>query len=140
MVVVFIMSLRLKEAFAQKAWAYWRAHPQEWYDTWAGRDQWDGTWWTLAVQRLNEGSAFWPWFAQAPLDTHLRDQMWQLIKDTDPVLFRQHYDSPPLQRHRGRPQRQRQDGLGRTVVAREDRVSNTSQEDRVRVRSLATPL
>ena len=41
----------------------------------AGRDRWDGTWWTLAMQRLSEGSAFWLWFQQAPLDTHLRDQM-----------------------------------------------------------------
>ena len=110
----------LKEAFAQKALAYWREHPQEWTDTWAGRDRWDGTWWTLATQRLSEGD--WTWFQQAPLDTHLRDQMWCLIKETDPVVFRQQYDSPSLQRHRRRAQRQWQDGLGGTVVARKDRV------------------
>ena len=99
------MSLRVKEAFARKARAYWRDHPQEWDDTWAGRDRWDGAWWSLASQRLTGGSAFWPWFYQADLDTHLRDQMWDLIKETDPVLFRQHYDSSPVQRHHRRTQR-----------------------------------
>ena len=132
------MSQRLKAAFARRALAYWRDHPQEWTDTWAGRDLWDGTWWTLATQRMSE--EFWPWFAQAPLDTHLRDQMWALIKETDPEVFRQQYDSPPLQRHRRRAQRQWQDGLGGTVVAGEDSVSVTPQEDRVRVRPLATAL
>ena len=138
MVVAFIMSLRLKDAFAQHALAYWRDHPQEWNDTWAGRDLWDGTWWTLATQRM--GEEFWPWFYQTPLDTHLRDQMWALIKETDPVLFRQQYDSPPVQRHHRRAQRQWQDGLGGTVVAGEEGISNTPQEDRVRVRPMATAL
>ena len=118
------MSQRLKEAFARRAMAYWREHPQEWADTWAGTDLWDGHWWTMAVQRLGDGDTFWSWFAQTPLDTHLRDQMWCLIKDTDPELFRCHYDSPPLQRHRRRPQRQRQDGVGGTSVAGEKSVSN----------------
>ena len=134
------MSLLLKEAFAQKALEYWRDHPQEWTDTWEGRDLWDGAWWTVAAERMKEGSAFWKWFDQARMDTHLRDQMWTLIKDTDPTLFRQHYDSPPVQRHRRRTQRQWQDGLGGTIVAREQSISNTSQEDRVRVRSMATAI
>ena len=96
------MSERLKAAFAQRAMEYWRQHPQEWRDTWAGRDMWDGRWWSMAVQRLGDGDSFWTWIEREVHETHVRDQMWCLIKDTDPDLFRRYYDSTPLQRHRGR--------------------------------------
>ena len=99
------MSERLKAAFAQRAMKYWRNHPQEWRDTWAGRDFWDGRWWTLAVQRLGDGDSFWTWIERETLDTHVRDQMWCLIKDTAPDLFRFyfHHDPTPLQRDRSGP-------------------------------------
>lgn len=102
---VFSMSERLKIAFAQRAREYWVHHPQEWRDTWAGRDVWDGRWWTLAVQRLGDGDSFWTWIEREHLDMHLRDQMWRLIKDTELDLFQVyfHHDPPPLQRHRSGP-------------------------------------
>ena len=114
------MSLRLQEAFERRALQYWREHPQEWQETCRGQDLWDGAYWTLAAFKLKDGSGFWSWFDHADLDTHLRDQMWQLIKDTDPTLYHQHYDSPPVERHRGCAQRQRQDGAGRETVEREE--------------------
>ena len=90
--------MSLTVAFARRARSYWRDHPQEWRDTWAGRDLWDGVWWSLATQRWRAGD-FWTWFDRVDLDTHLRDQMWDLIKETDPEVFRQQYDSSPVQRH-----------------------------------------
>ena len=63
------MSLRLR--LRKKPWSIGETIPK--LDTWEGRDLWDGAWWTVASQRLKED--FWPWFEQARLDTHLRDQI-----------------------------------------------------------------
>ena len=99
------MSARLRAVFTQRAYDYWRAHPQEWRDTLTGRDAWDGLWWTLVVHRLGDGESFGSWLTREVSETHVRDQMWSLIKDTAPDLYRVyfHHDQTPLQCHRGSP-------------------------------------
>jgi len=76
--------------FVQKQQRYWLLHPRELRDTMMGLDQWDGYLWTKAVELLlqHDWCLFISWIHGEELskETHIQDQMLQLIKSVSPYL------------------------------------------------------
>ena len=76
--------------FVQKQQRYWFFHPVELRRTVMGLDQWDGYLWTKAVELLlqNDWCQFISWIHGEELskETHMQDQMLQLIKSVSPYL------------------------------------------------------
>ena len=80
----------VKRVFIQKQQRYWFFHPVELRRTLLGLDQWDGYLWTKAVELLlqNDWFLFISWIhgEEVSQETHVQDQMLQLIKSVSPYL------------------------------------------------------
>jgi len=80
----------VKRVFIQKQQRYWFFHPRELRRTLLGLDQWDGYLWTKAVELLlqDDWCLFISWIhgEEVSQETHVQDQMLQLIKSVSPYL------------------------------------------------------
>ena len=76
--------------FVEKQQQYWYTHPIALTHTMLGWDQWDGYLWTKAVELLLQEDWFkfvsWLYGGEVSQETHVQDQMIQLIKSVSPFL------------------------------------------------------
>ena len=76
---------------AQEA-IYWVMHPIERVQTVQQIDEWDGYFWTMACNKINEADKRGDWtlffdFICSIFETHLRDQMEELLQSASKRLF-----------------------------------------------------
>ena len=117
---------RVLTAFIETEWVYWLEHPVERLTTSFGVEAWDGLLWQTAVRHLQKGDRplFFQWL-DALNETHVKDQMIELIKRASPRYFDEFEawcrdDSSTLERYYCWPLRQWEDEPGGGSPARKD--------------------
>ena len=85
----------VRNLFGAQEAIYWVMHPIERVQTVQQIDEWDGYFWTMACNNINEADKRGDWtlffdFICSIFETHLRDQMEELLQSASKRLFEEY--------------------------------------------------
>ena len=79
----------VRNLFGAQEAIYWVMHPIERVHTVQQIDEWDGYFWTMACNKINEADKRGD-FICSIFETHLRDQMEELLQSASKRLFEEY--------------------------------------------------
>ena len=79
----------VRNLFGAQEAIYWAMHPIERVHTVQQLDEWDGYFWTMACNKINEADKRGD-FICSIFETHLRDQMEELLQSASKRLFEEY--------------------------------------------------